>query len=351
MWWIGNNRDDESVVAALDRLERLDGTTDERVPRGVPRGLIGYGATIRRGSRVPLLVVDERRDPRPALWIPGPGLLRGLVRRRLRRRDLPLPPGADNARGPNPTDTRRWSLIVELRLLLAAMSEQRDLDPGAELTDRGLAVPLHLADEVTRDIAARADLPDATLVSYWPRPTATSAQLRGIGRKPTASAGIHLDIASFSLLATAGHFDVPRSGPVFRCLRWPSRDRLLGTMRVRYDPQRPDPLVTVKVQGNIDLGLIELTSRWSERRQVQPEIPYDVREADVYRWHGAGSGLTAGEIVGPLRMIDVAGYPLARCWYLSGVSKRGDSGAAVVHRATGRVLGQIVGSRGGDAGG
>src|SRR3954447_2555395 len=145
MWWIGNNRDDESVVAALDRLERLDGTTDERVPRGVPRGLIGYGATIRRGSRVPLLVVDERRDPRPALWIPGPGLLRGLVRRRLRRRDLPLPPGADNARGPNPTDTRRRSLIVELRLLLAAMSEQRDLDPGAELTDRGLAVPLQLA--------------------------------------------------------------------------------------------------------------------------------------------------------------------------------------------------------------
>jgi hypothetical protein len=189
-------------------------------------------------------------------------------------------------------------------------------------------------------------------------PTATSAKLRGIPRRPTASAGIYLHVYAghddlpTAYLATAGHFDVPKAAPVFRSGRWGSRGTLLGTMRVRLDPRRPVPLkLHMAITGAIDLGMIELTGTRGGMHPAFPEVPQHVRDLEVYHWNGAATGPTTGEVVGPLRVIKVEGYPLANCWYISGVSRRGDSGAAVLHRASGLVLGQIVGSRGGDASG
>jgi hypothetical protein len=360
MWWIGNDSDDDrQVVGALDRLERLGQPGESELFRGAPAGLLGFGATFREGVRVPLLVVDERRDPRPEFWIHGSGAAARWVRRRLRHRDLPLPPGIDDTRqvAPEPTP-RRPTLLAELRLLQAAMSRQRELGSSAGLIERGIGVPLELADERTRAIARRAELPAGTLVSYWPMPKASSAKLRGIPRQPTASAGVYLhvyagyDDHATAYLATAGHFDVPKAAPVFRSGRWGSRGTLLGTMRVRLDPRRPVPLKRpMAITGAIDLGMIELTGTRGGMRPAFAEVPQHVRDLEVYHWNGAATGQTTGEVVGSLRVIEVEGYPLANCWYVSGVSRRGDSGAAVLHRASGLVLGQIVGSRGGDASG
>jgi len=369
MWWIGNLPEDELVYGSLNQLDQLTGGGDGRPVRGLPPGLLGYGAAFLRGRRVPLLVVDERRDPRPEYWIRGSGVLPALIRRRLRHYDLPIPhwlfdvggvPGAieDPRAAGVAEDQAPRRLLAQLRLLTAARIRQRALDPQAGLVDRGLAVPLEMADAETRTLAESVGLTWDTLVSYWPRPVATSARLHGVSRKPEASAGMHVERANHSAvpqqesyLATAGHFDIPAAGPVFRSRRWPFRGVLLGSMRTRFDPGRPAQPQFTPAIGAVDLGLIELTSNWLDRCPTAPESPGDVREYDVYRWHGAAGGPAVGEVVGPLRLIEVQGQPLAHCWYLSGASRGGDSGAAVVHRISGRLLGQIVGTRGGDAGG
>jgi hypothetical protein len=351
MWWFGNDRDDE-LMAPLERLTFATGGDGAGPRRSLP-GLYGYGMAYRLGRKVPLLVIDERRDPRPELWITGAGVFASVVRRRLRKSDLPMPPAAPDQDPPDgggaavaSSNQSRAGTVSELRALTAARIRMRGLGAVTDPVLRGLAIPIRSADPQTRDLAHEFGLPDETLVSYWPMPTATSSGLRGVKRLPSASAGFHLTAKDRSFLATAGHFGVPPAAPVFLSGRWFGRGKLLGAMSFRLDPRRADPPIAPTPDGRVDLGLIELSSDFLPRHVVQPEQPETVQEFDTYRWQGASSGAMIGEVVGALRMIEVEGLALAHCWFIANDCRPGDSGAAVVHRASGRLLGQVVGARG-----
>jgi hypothetical protein len=359
MWWFGNDSHEEDLSLALDRLQALLGDD-----ASYGRGLLGFGTALRRERRMLLLIVEQRLDPRPEQWIPSSHLFAVVLRRWLRRYDLPLLP---EDQLPEPSRDRwplvgvaivrlgrRWWWVRQLTALALAVDAARRADPQAGLVTRGLAVPLRRADEGTQLLADRIPVsPEDVLVMYRPMPKATNGHLRGVRRRPTASPGFQLAVtgggvpAVERLLATAGHFAVAPAAPVYRSARRFVRGPAIGTMRRRLDPRAPmgPPGPAGAVAGRIDLGLVALNGDALAGRPVEVQPADEVEELAIGRWDGASSGRSVGQVIGSLRMIEVDGVRLANCWFLLGDCRPGDSGSAVLHDS-GRLLGQVVGALG-----
>ena len=341
MWW-RDDGDGEEVSAALDRLDET----------GPHPGLLGYGMAYHRGRRVPLLIVHEKHDPRPQMWASGEGWAWRLLRAVVAGRDVPVPPWVEPDFAWSEEDVRVQirpaGLADAIRLLVQARLLARLTRRGG-LLERGIAVELGYADRFTLDVASTADLPRPTLVSYWPWPRFTRPRLSGSTRRPYLSPGLRVTLADGrTLLATAGHIDIDVGDPVYLTRdRWGIGQREpIGTMAWRSDPRRSDAGSTSDQSGRIDLALIELNRPSSTGRAIASADERAVVEGDLCEWTGASSGFSRGDVVGPLRTLEVDGVPLTHCWYLASDCRGGDSGSAVIELGQGAALGQVVGARG-----
>lgn len=353
MWWSDDDRDGQ-VSVALDRLDQL----------AVRDVLLGYGAAFYRGETVPLLVAREDLDPRPYLLAPGRQPSARIARWLVRGRDIAPHPSwfeeqveaADDRRlrlGPKPMSAKG--------ALGRARVARRGAQRGSDIVERGLAVPLRIADERTRRIADRARLPQDSLVTYWPMPGQAVA-ISGGRRGPTGSRGLSLVCEGCHprfmgqhrhqpFVGTAGHLDVNPGQPLFgsKARRWRFRGGpIVGLVRWRADPRSPpsSSFFTDNPAGMVDFSLAEaVTERWSGGTALRT-VASEVRDGELCEWRGARSGITRGDIVGALRTLTVDGTDLRNCWYVASDCRRGDSGAAVWNLRRSAALGQIVGSRG-----
>lgn len=340
MWW-REDGEGEDVSAALERLDET----------GPHPSLLGYGMAYHQGRKVPLLIVHEKHDPRPQMWAAGKGRAWRLLRAFVTGRDLPVPPWTEPdfswSEQDVLTDINPAGLAATIRLLIQMRLRARATRGG--LLERGVAIEVGYADPFTQDVVGAADLPRSTLVSYWPWPRFAQPRLSGLHRRPYLSPGLRVTLADGrQLLATAGHVDIDIGEPVYLTRdRWGIGQREpIGTLAWRSDPRRSDASGLGDQSGRIDLALVELNGSASVGRPVEPADERAVDEGDLCEWTGASSGSSRGDVVGPLRTLEVEGIPLTHCWYLASDCRGGDSGSAVLELKQSAALGQVVGSRG-----
>lgn len=340
MWWHGSPETD----VLTGQIERLRGAWREsRLPN-----VVAIGSTWdEEGRRVLFVGVDEKADPRPALWAYGSTPLDALTRWLIRHFG-PVPAPAWR-QGEEPPRTAAGALLRFLRVLRLLIEVRLRSDV---LNRELVSVGLKDADEITREQLISLDAPYDTRVGYL-------GPLRLVSRTGTrlyretrdkATAGCVVDADAGLFVSTAGHLGATpgerlyflRKG-LFRSSRIPA-----GQVEAMTSPLTPD--IGYPGREGVDFAAVRPDAAYPlELHPVDVADAEQIQENEHLVWNGGITGHREGWVASMLtecRGGNVEHRNTIRVMGpRNGAATEGDSGTAA-YRLRGELVGHIVGTEG-----